>query len=63
MNIQRVESWVWLLIYGGMGLLGLGLSVQSTNATMGWSMVALGGAGALIGVVLIWVRSRMRDDA
>lgn len=63
MNIQRVESWVWMLIYGGMGLLGLGLSVQRTNAPLGWGMVALGGAGALIGVVLIWVRSRMKDGS
>ena len=63
MDIQRVESWVWLLIYGGMGLLGLGLSVQGANAPLGWSMVVLGGVGGLTGVLLIWVRSRMKDDA
>ena len=63
MNIQRVESWVWLLIYGGMGLLGLGLSVKSAHAPLGWAMVALGGVGGLTGLVLIWVRSRMKDDA
>ena len=63
MNVQRVESWVWTLIYGGMGLLGLGLSVQRTNASLGWGMVVLGGAAALVGAVLIWVRSRMKDDA
>ena len=62
MSIQRVESWVWMLIYGGMGLLGLGLSVQRTNAPLGWAMVALGGLGGVVGVVLIWVRSRMNDD-
>ena len=59
MNIQRIESWVWLLIYGGMALLGLGLSVQRTNAPLGWSMAVLGGVCGVIGVVLIWVRSRM----
>ena len=63
MSIQRVESWVWLLIYGGMGLLGLGLSVQRTNAPLGWGMVVVGGVVATVGVVLIWVRSRMKDDA
>ena len=63
MNIQRVESWVWLLIYGGMGLLGLGLSVKGANAPLGWAMVVLGGVGGLVGIVLIWVRSRMKDDA
>jgi len=63
MNIQRVDSWVWWLIYGGMGLLGLGLSVQRTSAPLGWAMVALGGVGSVAGVVLIWVRSRMKDDA
>ena len=61
MSIQRVESWVWLLIYGGMGVLGLGLSVQGNDAPLGWGMIVLGGVFTLIGVVLIWVRSRMKD--
>ena len=61
MSPQRVEVWVWVLVYGGLLLLGLGLSVQRSDASLGWGIAALGIAFASIGVLLIWVRSRMKD--
>ena len=57
----RVERWVWILIYGGLGTLVLGLAVEDLNFPLGWSMVCGGAAVAIAGVVLIYVRSRMKS--
>jgi hypothetical protein len=61
MTPGRVDVWIWVLVYAGLLLLGLGLSVQSAAAPLGWSIVALGIALAIGGGVLVWVRSRMKD--
>jgi protein-S-isoprenylcysteine O-methyltransferase Ste14 len=61
MNPKRVEVWVWVLIYAGLILFGLGLSVQRTDASLGWVVAAVGVVLASIGAVLIWVRSRMKE--
>jgi hypothetical protein len=61
--IARVEVWIWVLIYLGLVLLALGLSVRGDDASMGWGIVAFGVALDVVGMVLIWVRSRMSDKA
>lgn len=60
--LKRVQQLVWVLIYGGLMTLVLGLSVQRTDDALGWSLVAGGALLALIGVVLIFVRSRMKVE-
>jgi hypothetical protein len=44
----RLEKWIWILIYG-------------TEPALGWSMAVPGAVVALVGVVLIYVRSRLGD--
>ena len=61
MNAKRVETWVWVLVYVGMVLIGLGLSVQRTDTALGWLIAAPGITLTLIGIVLIVVRSRMKE--
>ena len=61
-NLKRMQQLIWVLIYGGLLTLVLGLSVQRTDETMGWSMVIGGGGFALLGAVLIFVRSRLKAD-
>ena len=63
MGSRRIEIWVWVLVYAGMILVGLGLSVQRGDTTLGWCIVVLGSTLVLIGVVLVWVRSRIKDGA
>lgn len=63
MKTSTVETLVWVLIYGGLLLVGLGLSVQRMHDPLGWSLVVIGGIGAAIGVVLIYVRSRMKSPS
>jgi undecaprenyl pyrophosphate phosphatase UppP len=59
-KVRRIQARVWILIYGGLISLGLGLAIRRTDDAMG-SWVALVGALLIVGgVVLIWVRSRMQ---
>ena len=63
MNTRRVEAWVWVLVYLGMVLIGVGMSVQRSDELLGWAVTAIGITLDAIGVVLIWVRSRAKDEA
>ncbi|MDP3828287.1 MAG: hypothetical protein Q8Q74_17170 [Polaromonas sp.] len=58
-SIARLQQLIWILIYGGLLTLVLGLSVQRMDDALGWSMVVAGGVVAAIGFVLIYVRSRL----
>ena len=59
-NLKRIQQLIWVLIYGGLLTLVLGLSVERQDDALGWSMVVGGGCIALFGVVLIFVRSRLK---
>ena len=59
--IARLQKLIWVLIYGGLLVLVLGLSVQPTDASLGWTMVLAGGFVAALGAFLIYVRSRMKE--
>jgi hypothetical protein len=56
---KSVEALAWVLLYGGLLLLVLGLAVGRAQATLGWSLVAVGAVVAAVGVSLIWIRSKM----
>ena len=51
---------IWVLIYGGLFAVGLGVALERTGASYGSVSI---GAGAVlpsrIGCVLIWFRSRL----
>ncbi len=57
----RLQKWSWMLIYVGIVLLALGLAVQRSDLALGWGIAAPGIAMIVIGIVMIWVRSRMKD--
>jgi hypothetical protein len=61
-NLKRLHQLIWVLIYGGLLALVLGLSVERTDEALGWSMVIGGGSFALLGAVLVYVRSRFKED-
>ena len=62
LNLKRMQQLIWVLIYGGLLTLVLGVSVQRTDDALGWSMVAGGAVLALIGLGLVFVRARMKAD-
>jgi hypothetical protein len=57
--VARLQALIWILIYGGLLTLVLGLSVQRTDDAIGWSLVVGGGIVAALGFALIYVRSRI----
>ena len=57
-----VEKLVWVYVYAGMILLGLGLAVQRSDTAIGWTIAVIGSASIFIGIVLVWVRSRMKRE-
>jgi hypothetical protein len=59
MQAATVEKLVWVLIYGGLLLGGLGLFVDREGSVLGIVMVAVGALALVAGIVLVWVRSRM----
>lgn len=61
MKTSTVETLVWVLIYGGLLGVGLGLAVQRYVEPLGWGIAATGIVVAIAGVVLIYVRSRMKS--
>lgn len=61
--IARLHKIIWTLIFGGLLTLVLGLSTRRMDDTCGWSMVVVGLLLAGAGVVLIYVRSKMKTEA
>ncbi|WP_332777830.1 hypothetical protein [Polaromonas sp.] len=60
--VARLQALIWVLIYGGLLTLILGLSVQRTDEALGWPLVVGGALVAALGFVLIYVRSRMKVE-
>ena len=62
LHSKRLHTLIWVLVYGGLLTLVLGLSVQRSDDDLGWSMVAAGFTVALLGFALVFVRARMKAD-
>ena len=61
-TLARLDAAVWTLIYGGLFAVVLGIATHDEHLVAGWSLGTLGGIAAAAGVVLIVVRSRLRED-
>lgn len=59
LSIRRVAALTWVLIFGGMLMLALGLVLRRGEPGLGGVMALASIACIVVGVVLIWVRSRM----
>ena len=62
MRTKTVEKLTWVLIYGGLLVLSLGLFLLRSGADMGSALLLAGAAAAVVGVALVVVRSRMPDS-
>jgi hypothetical protein len=62
MKTSTLDTLIWVLIYGGLLSVGLGLSVARSDDALGWTIISGGGFTAAVGVLLVFVRARMKDD-
>lgn len=61
-GLMRLETLVWVLIYGGLLTLVIGAFMARGQDGAGLEMMVGGGLLAAIGMVLIYVRSRLREE-
>lgn len=59
-NKLRIERLAWVLIYGGLLTLVLGIFLERQGRSLGVLFQMNGTATAALGAVLIYVRSRMK---
>lgn len=62
MKTKTIEALIWVLIYGGLIALCIGLAVADSLPTTGVTLSVGGGGVAAVGFALIYVRSRMKGD-
>ncbi len=61
MTNARLDTLVWLLIYGGALLAMVGLWTLDAAPAVGTALIATGAVDAAAGGALIWWRSRRPD--
>jgi hypothetical protein len=55
-----VEVWIWVLVYGGLFMVAVGVFVlRGGGPALGWVLVALGTVATVAGAALVAVRARM----
>ncbi|MFM1909061.1 MAG: hypothetical protein RL459_120 [Pseudomonadota bacterium] len=61
-QLKRVQALVWILIYGG--LLGIVVSafMGPSDAATIFTLRVCGSMAVMVGVALIYLRSRMTED-
>lgn len=62
MNAKTIETLAWVLIYSGLLVAVLGLFLRRTEVVLGSVIIATGLLDMAAGVVLIWLRSRMKGE-
>ena len=61
MRNATLQKLIWVLIYGGLLAVLLGLSIQKADDALGWPIVVSGALLAAAGAVLIFIRARRKD--
>ena len=60
-NLARLDILIWVLIFGGLLTLTLGIASHDETRIGGWSLTVLGMLAAAAGVVLIALRARLGE--
>ena len=60
MKPSTIETWVWVLLYGGLLMLCLGVFVARADAVFGGVLAVCGTLATALGALLVYLRSRMK---
>ena len=60
--IAWIDNLAWVLIFGGMFAVILGIATHDAHRVAGWSLGVVGGVAVVGGIVLIGVRSRLEPE-
>jgi vacuolar-type H+-ATPase subunit I/STV1 len=60
-TLARLDTLAWVLIYAGLLVLVLGIASHGATKIGGWSLSVVGVLAMVAGIVLIAVRSRLRE--
>ena len=63
MKTSTLETWAWVLLYGGLLLLCVAIFAWRGSAAVGAVLLGAGLLGAVGGIALIVVRSRLDSAA
>ena len=58
---EALETWTWVLIFGGLLLMCLGLFLMRTLPGAAWTLVVAGPVLVVVGVVLIFLRAKLPE--
>ena len=58
MQPSKFDKLTWVLIFGGMVSITLGLTLLQSGSALGWMFTVAGAVAVAVGVVMIFVRSR-----
>jgi len=61
-RLVRMERTIWALIYGGLLAIVLGLFVSQGQGEGAEALYLGGGIAVVIGIAMIYLRSRMREE-
>ncbi len=59
-RVARIEAWVWILVYGGLLAVVLGVFMGRQQEGTGIFLVVGGCIATAIGALLVYLRSRMQ---
>lgn len=60
-RLMRIQRWVWILIYGGLLAISLSQFLPTSESTMALYLLAGGLVATVLGVLLIYIRSKLPD--
>ena len=62
LELKRLQVLIWVLIFGGLMTLVLGLSLGRYDPSKGLACVVVGGLLAAVGALLILLRARLKNE-
>jgi vacuolar-type H+-ATPase subunit I/STV1 len=61
-RLLRMERLIWTLVYGGLLSLVLGYFMENSQGADPTALYAIGTLATAIGILMIFIRSRLREE-